>query len=228
MRARLPAARAERVLVVGAAKRPARTPGLPGLLVTGDSLIQGVDAFLADRLQTAFDVTGDTHPGSRLIAPYHGSWATLARQEIARVHPVVTVMSLGTSDGIPIDGEACCSAAWQEAYEGRTRALMAQYRRGGRARVLWFTIPVPRGAAYAEKTHAINAAIREAASGQEGVVLVPLDVLLTPGERYRATMDVGGRPTRVRSDDGIHLSVAGAELVAGYVVDLLRRFRATG
>jgi len=60
------------------------------------------------------------------------------------------------------------------------------------------------------------------------VTLIPLDVLLTPGDRYRDAVPVGGRSVRVRAADGIHLSVAGARYVAGVVVATLQRFRATG
>lgn len=53
-------------------------------------------------------------------------------------------------------------------------------------------------------------------------------MLLTPGDRYRDAVPVGGRSVRVRAADGIHRSVAGARYVAGVVVATLQRFRATG
>ncbi len=218
----------QRVLTVGRARRPADAAGLPRLLVTGDSLIQGVDAFLGDRLQTAFDVTSDTRPGTGLVKSGGLSWPALARSQAARLKPAVTVLSLGVNDGVPIGGVECCSAAWSAAYGRRVRTVMGSYARGSKGRVLWLTLPIPRDPRFAKSVRAVNLGIREAARGQDRVTLVEIDKLLTPGDRYRDAMPIGGRSVRVRSADGVHLSVAGARYVAGVVVATLRRFRATG
>lgn len=105
---------------------------------------------------------------------------------------------------------------------------MRTYARGAQGRVLWLTLPVPRDPRFAEIARAVNLGLREAAVDQERVTLIPLDVLLTPGDRYRDAMPVDGRSVRVRAADGIHLSVAGARYVAAVVVATLQRFRATG
>jgi hypothetical protein len=228
VRVKHPAGTIRRVLTVGNAKRPADAAGLPGLLVTGDSLIQGVDAFLGDRLQTAFDVTSDTRPGTGLVKPGGLNWPALARSQAARLTPAVTVMSLGINDGVPIGGVKCCGAPWSAAYGRRVRGVMRTYARGAKGRVLWLTLPIPRDPRFAISVRAVNVAIRQAAVGQERVTLVEIDKLLTPGDQYRDAMPIGGRSVRVRAADGIHLSVAGARHVAGVVVATLRRFRATG
>lgn len=217
-----------RILTVGSARRPGDAPGLPALLVTGDSLIQGVDAFLGDRLQTAFDVTSDTRPGTGIAKTTSVSWPRLARGHVARLSPAVTILALGVNDGVPIAGAACCDAAWSTVYARRVRSVMRTYSRGSGPRVLWLTLPIPRDARFAEVVRAVNRAIRRAALGQDRVTLVEVDELLTPGGRYRDALSIGGKRVRVRSGDGIHLSVAGARYVAGVVVATLQRFRATG
>jgi hypothetical protein len=45
---------------------------------------------------------------------------------------------------------------------------------------------------------------------------------LTPGERYRAAMTVGGRETLVRNPDGVHLEDAGARVAPDIVLERLR------
>ena len=43
--------------------------------------------------------------------------------------------------------------------------------------------------------------------------------VFTPGERYRDSMTINGKPTIVRQSDGIHLNDAGASLAATIVLD---------
>jgi len=218
----------ERVLTVGDAKRPVDAAGLPSLLITGDSLIEGIDAFLSDRLQTAFDVTSDSHPGTGLVKPTAVVWPVLARQQAARLKPAVTVLSLGINDGFPIAGVKCCGPTWISAYAARARGLMRTYTRGSQGRMLWLTLPLPRDPDFAVVSRAVNVAIHQAAAREDRVTLVDLAELLTPGDRYRDAMPIGGRSVRVRAGDGIHLSVAGARYVAGVIVETLQRFRPTG
>ncbi len=228
VRVRHAAGRIERILTVGKAKRPAEAAGLPALLVTGDSLTQGIDAFLSDRLQTAFDVTSDTRPGTGLVKPTATDWPALARSQAAKLKPAVTVLSLGINDGVPIAGVECCSPAWSAAYARRARSLMRTYTRGSRGRMLWLTLPLPRDPRFAVISRAVNVGIRQAAAGQESVTLIDLAELLTPGDRYRDAIPIDGQSVRVRAGDGIHLSVAGARYVASVIVTTLQRFRPTG
>lgn len=218
----------ERVLTVGDAKRPKGTTGLPSLIVTGDSLVQGIDAFLADRLQTAFDVTSDTRPGTGLVKQTATNWPALAEQQVKELRPAVTVLSLGINDGQPIGGVACCSDAWKAGYATKARKLMRTYSRGNAGRVLWLIAPTPKDPRFAEIANAVADGIRAAAEGQERVAIVDLAAAFTPGRRYRDDMTIAGKRVRVRAPDGIHLSVAGAKYAADLVVTALAQFRATG
>ncbi len=213
----------ERVLTVGDAERPADAAGLPNLVVTGDSLIQGIDAFLADRLQTAYDVTSDTRPGTGLVKQSRTNWPALAEQQVKALAPAVTVLSLGVNDGQDIGGRPCCSATWSAGYATKARKLMRTYARGGRGRVLWLIAPTPKDPRFAEIASAVATGIRAAAAGQEGVRLVDLAAAFTPGGVYRDDMTIAGRRTRVRAQDGVHLSVAGSKYAAGLVAAELAR-----
>jgi lysophospholipase L1-like esterase len=215
-----------RVLTVGQARRPEGVDGLPRLLVTGDSLIQGLDAFVADRLQTAYEVISDSRPGTGVVKPIGTDWRVIARQQIAEHHQAVTVASLGINDGFPITlpdrTVACCDKDWVGVYAGRVGAMMDRYRQGGRARVLWIVAPVPRDPRFAAVARSVNAGILRAARTRRDVRLVRLDTLLTPGGRYVETLPVAGRPVRVRAPDGVHLSVAGARLAAALIAGIVR------
>lgn len=215
-----------RVLTVGSAKLPADT-GLTPLLVTGDSLVQGLDAFLSDKLATAFETSSDAHPGTGLVKPGL-SWPALARRQVAARHQAVTVLSLGLNDQQPVGGAECCGPAWVAGYVRKARSLMRTYVQDGRGQLLWMTVPIPRDPRFAVAARAVNAALREAAAGQDGVLLVEIDKLLTPGEQYRDDMEIDGTVQRVREADGIHYTVAGQRLVASAVAGALRALRPTG
>jgi hypothetical protein len=101
--------------------------------------------------------------------------------------------------------------------------MMNTYRRAGAARVYWLTLPMPRDPRRQTIARAVNAAIDVAAQPFRSTVRV-LDMtqVFTPGGRYRAAQDVGGRKTIVRRPDGIHLNDAGATVAAGIVMARLR------
>jgi hypothetical protein len=66
----------------------------------------------------------------------------------------------------------------------------------------------------------VNTMIKLAAGAfGDQVRVVDLPAVLTPGGRYRSSMDVGGRPQIVRDPDGAHLNEVGARLAS----DLVRR-----
>ena len=101
--------------------------------------------------------------------------------------------------------------------------MMDTYRRDGAARVYWLTLPLPRDADRQTIARAVNAAIVAAAQPYRAHVRVlDMSAVFTPGGRYRASMDVGGRATIVREPDGIHLNAAGARVAAGIVMERLK------
>jgi hypothetical protein len=98
---------------------------------------------------------------------------------------------------------------------------MASYLRGGRSRLYWLTIPLPRQAERRPVTAAVNATITVAAAGVAGVTVVALDRLFTP-DGYRDVMRYRGRNVRVRDVDGLHLSLEGQAIAAREVATVIR------
>jgi hypothetical protein len=210
------------------APRPARRP-LRRLLVTGDSMSQPLDVQLARRLTgDGVRVIRDAHLGTGISKSLLVDWTRLAPQQAAADKPDAVVMFIGANEGFPLKAPGgrsldCCGPQWAAAYANRARAMMAAYRRGGRARVYWLTLPTPRDPARAKIAHAVNAAVRVAAEAYRAQVRVlDMNALFTPGGRYRAAMPVDGTDTIVREPDGIHLNEAGAGLAAQHVIAALQ------
>jgi hypothetical protein len=214
--------RVRRSIAVGDAGSSTAPP--PSILATGDSMMQGVDSFLADELGDSATVRSDVRPGTGVSKP-GGPWATLPATQVKRLHPAATVVAIGAVDGFPMpstDGrtQQCCGAGWIAEYARRARSMMLTYRRKGRGRVIWLTLPVPKGPR--ETADAVNAAVVRAASGLRRVSVLRLDQFFTP-DGFREVMPYRGRSVRVREADGVHLNVPGTAIAAKLVAAELRR-----
>lgn len=201
----------------------ARSASGPTVLLTGDSMMQSLDAVLEDRLARTADVEPDVRPGTGLSSTFMLSWPELARQQVSRLHPHATVLFLGTNDSFAMDGVPCCGPDWSALYQQRARALMRTYAQNGAGRVVWLTVPLARDPQRRPAALAINRALVAAAATVPGVTVIPADRIFTPGGRYRDTISYRGRTVDVRADDGIHLSLAGGGIAADYVIAALKR-----
>jgi len=200
------------------------------LLATGDSMIQTVDAFLAQRLGDRAAVESDARISTGLSSPDVFDWVGRAREQARESKADVTVVYLGANDGFPMRSPKgrvaeCCGEPWIAEYSRRVEAMMRSYVRGGAGRVLWLTLPAPRDGHFVAVYEPVNQAVRRAAERVPGAAVVAVDELLAPGYRFRETIVRGGREIAVRQDDGIHLSLEGADLAAAAAITALREGR---
>jgi hypothetical protein len=199
------------------------TPPLT-VLATGDSSMQGIDSYLADELGDEATVRSDVHLGTGLVKA-GGPWETLAAFQTRVVKQDVTVMSIGAADDFRLrafDGSVheCCDAAWVSEYAGRARQQMTTYLRGGLARVVWLTLPIPRG----ERPFvaaAINDAVLRASVGLPGVSVLRMDVVFTP-DGHREFMPHRGHDVPIFREDGVHLTITGTAIAAKLVAAAVR------
>jgi lysophospholipase L1-like esterase len=213
--------RVRRTVTVGGGEAP-KPP--PVVLTTGDSTMQGVDNFLADELGDDGTVRSDIRIGTGISK---SDWQDIARAQVKRYKPRFTVMSLGVNEGFamtPPGGTAveCCGEPWIAEYARRVRAMMATYRRKGEGRVLWLTLPLPRGGPKTESITAVNAAIVRAGQGLKGVRVLRMDSLFTPNG-FAEVIRYRGRYIRVRTADGIHLNVSGTAIAAKVIATAIRK-----
>jgi lysophospholipase L1-like esterase len=225
---RSPVQTIQRVVAVGVKPRPQDLSFLPNILATGDSLMQGLDAILDDRLSGEAQVDKDVHIGSGLSKPVIVDWAKLPTRQVREFQPKATLLFLGTNDGQPIQNAqgtfvACCDEPWIAEYTILARRAMKTYLQNGSGRVYWLKIPAARDDRRVELIAAVNQALDRAAKGLKGASVLDMSAVFTPGGVYRDTMTYKGQVVRVRQQDGIHLSNAGARIAADVVVDQLRR-----
>jgi lysophospholipase L1-like esterase len=200
------------------------------VLATGDSMIQIVDGILARRLRprSGASVRSDARISTGISKAFQLDWVRRAREQARSLRPDVTAISIGANDGFPMTtasgaSVACCGGGWVAEYSRRVEAMMRAYRRGGRSYVYWMTLPAPRPQSFARVFRAVNAAIRRAARrAGDGVRVIDLVAVFTPGGRFRSRVTFRGRTVDARQGDGIHLSTAGASIAATLLIDRLR------
>ena len=215
----------------GAGQAPRIAAGAT-VLATGDSMMQVVDVYLAQRLEPGgrADVRSDTRISTGISKPGLLNWPRYAASQARRLRPRATVVFLGANDGFPMRARSgrkirCCSRAWSRAYARRARRMMVAYAQGGAGRVYWLLLPQARAGFFRRAYPAVNKGLRRAARGLKAVRLIHLNKVFTPRGRFRAYITWRGRRVRARQGDGIHLSPAGASIAASIVVARMRADR---
>ena len=222
--------RLSRIVAVGPRTRVPDPPSTgPRILAAGDSMMQGVDAFLADRLGSRARVFRDVNPNSGISKPGL-DWAQHARDHTRKVRPAATIVFLGANEGFALPTASgalvdCCGPVWYAEFASRVRSMMLTYGRAGKADVLWIINPAPRSEERQVLQRVVNAAVVKAAEGLPRVRIVRFDEVFTPGGVYRDVMTYRGRRVRVRESDGIHLSLPGARIAAEKLTAELRAAR---
>ena len=208
-------------------KPPARK-ALKTLLVTGDSMVQPLDAKLAGALaKDGVKVIRDAHLGTGISKTFLVDWGQLSTQQVKQDRPDAVVVFIGANEGFPMKAAGgreveCCGADWAALYANRARRMAATYRQGGKARVYWISVPTARAANRGPITRTVNAAVRVAVQPWASQIRVIDTVPIFAPKGYRDSMTVGGRDRIVRAADGIHVNDAGAGVLSETVLARLR------
>jgi len=223
---------------VQAAPKPAATPAArvptPSdplrVLVIGDSLAGDLGRSLG-RISAAaalVSVELDYKPASGLSRPDYFDWYAALVSDIARLHPEVVVVMLGGNDAQSFEANGHvvqqATAEWSAIYAKRVADLMMIGAANDR-RVIWIGLPVMADPSFGELMRRQNDLYRGASNGNARVTYLDTWALFAgPDGRYAPYLpDASGRPAPMRQADGIHLSIAGADRLAGAVKTELER-----
>lgn len=214
---------------VALGQEPEAPRELSTVLVTGDSMSMPLDAEIARALaDDGIEVVRDPHVGTGLSITGIVDWGRLSTRQVEKDTPEAVIMFVGANEGFPLRYAGrevqCCSPEWAAAYATRARTLMNNYRQGGAARVYWLLLPAPRDERRQEISNTVNAAITAAAAPYLAHVRVlDMPAIFTPGFEYSDAIDVDGRETLVREEDGIHLNDEGSAIAAEEVLERMRQ-----
>jgi hypothetical protein len=222
--------RIARVISVGVEPRPQDLDMLPGVVTTGDSMMQSLDSVLSDRLAGRAELISDVFIGSGITKPQIVDWSRLPRKQVDRDHPKAVIVFLGANEYSPLtalDGTViqCCSKPWIDEYARRAREIMQTYVQDGKGAVVWLNNPIPGDDRRTASINAVNAALEIAKRGIDRARVLDMAEVFTPGGVYREDMPWKGATVRVRQDDKIHLTIPGARIASTFV---LRELTALG
>lgn len=192
--------------------------GSEKVLVVGDSMIATA---LGQRIEfglegQGFGVARRGKSSSGLARPDFFDWMKEARRLVSKHSPAACVVMLGGNDSQSLHmGDGWIKwgePGWRGEYASRVSDLVDLLSPNGQP-VCWLGLPIARSPAYRRKLELINEIIKENVDGHGSGNFVSTWSTLTRGGEYTATMTVGGKEQAVRGDDGIHLTVAGANVL---------------
>lgn len=200
------------------------------VLEIGDSL--GID--LGDQLQSQFDATGlvtttvaalgDT--GLANLSYY--DWPAQLVTLLATYHPQLVVVFLGANDdqGLYVDAEAAepGTAAWAAAYAQRVDEVLREATDAG-ARVVWVGMPPMANPDLNAAMAAEDSIYQHQTDALVGTLYVASAPVLGDASGHYETSgtDTSGQPVVLRTPDGVHLTPAGAAVLAASVIEAVDR-----
>lgn len=200
------------------------------VLEIGDSL--GID--LGDQLRSQLDASATARTvvaslgDSGLSNVSYYDWPAHLGVLLATDHPQVVVVFIGANDdqGLTVDGSAAApgTPAWVAAYAERVDDVVREATDAG-ARVVWVGMPPmadPDLNAAMELEDAIYQSQTAPFPGALYVSSTP--VLGSPSGGYETSRPgAAGQPVVLRTPDGVHLTPAGAALLAHTVIDAVEK-----
>ncbi len=169
-----------------------------------------------------------TSLGSGLARLDAFDWMGKLESIMADLHPHTVIVALGANDRQPmiLEGGRIVEPgdpAWETEYARRVGMAMDILLKGGARRVVWLELPDMRDESVQKDADFINRVFRREAESRPNVFFFETRPLLSrkSGGFTKFLMDERGRPFEIRDPDGIHLSRAGADLVAAYLMRFL-------
>ncbi len=196
------------------------------LWIAGDSLAGSLGPALGK-------LTGDTgvvqpyvdsRVSSGLGNPSFFDWPKQATAEMARLDPEIAVFIIGTNDyTFPTARlDAAGQPAWKADYASRVEAMLSIMIGSGRP-VIWAGAPTLRDPRLDEGARQVNEVAKEVvARHKEAVYLDTYALFAGPDGKFARTLpDPAGRTQVMRTDDGIHLTVAGGDHLARAAFEII-------
>lgn len=192
------------------------------ILVCGDSMMKSVSRSLTREFAPVPGVKLAVliSIGTGLARPDVFDWTAEMKTALTST-PETVVAMLGANDGqnLRTAGGAVVLAGtpeWSVEYAGRISSLLQQMKEAGARHILWVGMPDMREAKLQADSRRINEITKAECARVEGVEFFDTAPLFSPkpGSYSAYVVREGCKPILVRSGDGAHLNVAGADILA--------------
>ncbi len=136
----------------------------------------------------------------------------------------IAVVEIGINDRQPIGEDKPLTDPWKAEYSARLNRFLGQMRAAGKP-VIWVGLPPMRQSSYSAAMTQISSLQRLAAfAGGAEFVDIYERFVDEDGNYSNYGPDLNGQVVQVRKSDGIHFTRAGADKVAFYIEQSLKRF----
>lgn len=203
-----------------------KAEGATRLAVFGDSM--AVDIAKALERLYADDpnlvVIGQGVGSSGFVREDFFDWNKTIAEQIAANSFDIAVMVIGINDRQAFGSVKPLTPEWNAEYTARVSNFVTQLRNAGKP-TIWIGLPPMEQPSYAKAISQISEIQKLAAYSGGAEFLDIYERFLSEEGKYSSSgPDLNGNRVRMRKDDGIHFSAAGADKVAFYLSQTLKLY----
>ena len=192
------------------------------VLITGDSMMQYIGMIASQNYpKLGLKVLDLSKQSTGLLYKKSHNWAQVIKDTLAQNKDIkLLVMLIGANDpwGRSINGKfyELNSSEWREFYARRVDEIY-KIAKASNVKVLWLSLPCMQKTDYAKKIELLNE-IYKSASEQNGQFFINTSEYLCQNDNFLTHLNINGKRSKIRQDDGIHISKAGSQILADKIL----------
>ena len=193
-----------------------------GVLITGDSMMQYIGMIASQNYpKLGLKVLDLSKHSTGLLDKKSHNWAQIIKDTLAKNKNIkLLVMLIGANDpwGRSINGKfyELNSSEWREFYTGRVDEIY-KIAKASNVKVLWLSLPCMKKTGYAKKIELLNE-IYKSVSEQNGQFFINTSEYLCQNDEYKTHIDIAGKRSKIRQDDGVHINKIGSQILADEIL----------
>ena len=192
------------------------------VLITGDSMMQYIGMIASQNYpKLGLKVLDLSKQSTGLLYKKSHNWAQVIKDTLTQNQGIkLLVMLIGANDpwGRSVNGKfyELNSSEWREFYARRVDEIY-KIAKASNVKVLWLSLPCMQKTDYAKKIELLNE-IYKSVSEQNGQIFINTSEYLCQNDEYKTHIDINGKRSKIRQDDGIHISKIGSQILAGEIL----------
>ena len=192
------------------------------VLITGDSMMQYIGiAARQNYPKLGLKVLDLSKHSTGLLDKKSHNWAQVIKDTLAKNKNIkLLVMLIGANDpwGRSINGKfyELNSSEWREFYARRVDEIY-KIAKASNVKVLWLSLPCMQKTDYAKKIELLNE-IYKSVSEQNGQIFINTSEYLCQNDNFLTHLNIDGKRSKIRQDDGIHISKIGSQILADEIL----------
>ena len=192
------------------------------VLITGDSMMQYIGMIASQNYpKLGLKVLDLSKQSTGLLYKKSHNWVQVIKDTLAQNKDIkLLVMLIGANDpwGRSINGKfyELNSSEWREFYARRVDEIY-KIAKASNVKVLWLSLPCMQKTDYAKKIELLNE-IYKSVSEKNGQIFINTSEYLCQNDNFLTHLNINGKRSKIRQDDGIHISKIGSQILADEIL----------